>query len=66
MEDGIQIQVFNVNNECLIHFKQSISIKVKKNLRKSLVRFREKLGKLRIRQNDGFLIIKSTCICSRL
>ena len=32
------------------------SVKVKKNLRKSQAQFWEKLRKLRLRQNDGFLI----------
>ena len=37
-------------------FSQFISEKVKKNLRKSPPQFREILRKLRLRQNDGFLI----------
>ena len=55
-EDGIQIQVYNINNKCITHFSQFISEKVKKNLRKSQGQFREKLRKLRLRQNYGFLI----------
>ena len=43
------------------HISQLISVKVKKNLRKSQAQFRDKLRKLRLRQNDGFLI-KKTCI----
>jgi len=42
------------------HFSQFTSIKVKKNLRKSQVQSREKLRKLTLRQNYGFLI-KKTC-----
>ena len=38
------------------HFGQFVSVKVKKNLRKSQGQFREKLRKLRLRQNYGFLI----------
>ena len=38
-----------------------MSVKIKKNLRKSQVQFREKLRKLRLRQNYGFHI-KKTCI----
>ena len=60
VKDGIQIQVYNINNESVNHFSQFISVKVKKNLRKSQAQFREKLRKLRHMQNDGF--IKKTCI----
>ena len=56
VKDGIQIQVYNVNNESVNHFSQLISVKVKKNLRKSHAQFREKLRKLRLSKNDGFLI----------
>ena len=56
----IQIQVYNINNESVNHFSQFISVKVKKNLRKSQAQFREKLRKLRLRRNDGFLI--KTCM----
>ena len=38
-KDGIQIQVDNINNESVNHFSQFISVKVKKNLRKSQVNF---------------------------
>ena len=34
VKDGIQIQVYNINNECVNHFSQFILVKVKKNLRK--------------------------------
>jgi len=57
-KDGIQIQVNNINNESVNHFSQFISVKVKKNLRESQAHFREKLRKLRLRQNNGFLIKK--------
>ena len=53
-KDGIQIQVNNINNESVNHFSQFISVTVKKNLRKSQAQFREKLRKLRLRQNNGF------------
>ena len=52
---GIQIQVYNITNESVNCFSQFISVKVKKNLRKSQAQFREKLKKLRLSQNDGFL-----------
>ena len=55
VKDEIQIQVYNVNNESLNHFSQFISVKAKRNLRKSQALFREKLRKLRLRQNNGFL-----------
>ena len=61
VKDGTQIQVYIINNEFLTHISQFISEKVKKNLRKSQAQFREKLRKLRLRQNDGFLIRK-TCM----
>jgi len=56
VKGGIQIQVYNINNESVNHFSQLISEEVKKNLRKSQAQFREKLRKLRLRQNYGFLV----------
>ena len=41
--------------ESVNHFSQFISVEVKKNLRKSEAQFREKLRKLRLRQNKDFL-----------
>ena len=61
--DRIQIQVYNIDNETVNHFSQFISVKVKKNLRKSQAQFGEKLRKFKHRQNDGFLI-KKTSMCS--
>ena len=58
VNDGIQIRVCNINNECFTHCSQFISVKAKKNLRKSQAQFREKLRKLRLRQNDTFLLKK--------
>ena len=55
------MQVYNITNENVNYFSQFILVKVKKNLRKSQARFWEKLRKLRLRQNDGF-VIKKTCI----
>ena len=46
-------------NEILTHFSQFISEKVKKKLRKSRAQFREKLRKLKLRQNYGFLMKKN-------
>ena len=60
VKDGIQIQVYNINNESLNHSSLCISVKVKKNLRKSQVQFLEKFRKLRLMQKDGFLI--KTCV----
>ena len=48
----------NINSESVSHFSQFISVKVKKNVRKSPVQFWEKLRKLRLMQNDGFLMGK--------
>ena len=63
-KDGPEIQVYNIDNECLTHFSQFISVKVKKNLRKSQAQFREKLRKLRFRQNNDFFH-KKPCIQER-
>ena len=60
--DGIQIQVYNINNESVNHFRQFISVKVKKNLRKSQAQSQEKLRKLRLRQY-GFLSKQSSHPC---
>jgi len=35
VKDGIQIQVYNINSECVTHFSQFMSEKVQKNLRTS-------------------------------
>ena len=61
VEDGIQIQVYNIINDSVNQSSQLISVKVKKNLRKSEAQFREMLRKLRLRHNNDFLI-KKTCI----
>ena len=50
--------MYSINNERVNHFSQFIPVKVKKNLRKSQAQYREKLRKLRLRQNYGFLIKK--------
>jgi len=50
--------VYNINSESVSHFSKFISVRVKKNLRKSQAQFREKLRKLRLRQYDGILIKK--------
>ena len=55
------MQVYNINNDIANHSGQCILVKVKKILRKSRAQFREKLRKLRLKQNYGFLI-KKTCI----
>ena len=54
--------MYIIYNERLSNFSQFISVKVKKNLRKSENQFREKLRKLRLRQNDSFLIEKNVCL----
>ena len=61
VKDEIQIHVYNIINGSVTHSSQFISVKVKTNLRKSQAQFREKLRKLRLRQNNEFLI-KKTCI----
>ena len=61
VKDGIQIQVYNINKESVNHFSQFISVKGKTNLSKSKAQLQEKLRKLRLRQNDDFLIKKRVC-----
>ena len=62
-----KIQVYNSINESVNHSSQFISVKVKKNLRKSEAQFRRKLRKLKLRQNNDFLIKKRVyhLSCSR-
>ena len=59
VKDGIQIGVYKINNESVAHFNQFISVKVKKYLRKSQPRFREKTRTSRLRKNGGFPITKT-------
>ena len=61
VKDRIQIQVYNIISESVNHSSQFISVKVEKNVRKSLAQFQEKLRKLRLRQNNEF-VIKEMCI----
>ena len=56
VKDGIQIQVYKINNESVNHFCSFISVKVTKILRKFQAQFRERLRQLRLRKNNGFLI----------
>ena len=58
VKDGIQIHVSNIIDESVHHSGQFISVKVKKTLRKFQAQFQEKLRKLRLRQNNDFLIKK--------
>ena len=60
VKDGIQIHVCKIINDSVNLFSQFIPAKVKKKLRKSQAQFREMLRKLRLRQNNDFLI-KKTC-----
>ena len=62
VKDRIQIQVYNIINESVNHSSQLSSVKVKKNLRKSQAQFWEMLRKLRLRQNNDFLI-KQKRVC---
>ena len=56
VKDGIQNRVYKINKESATSFNRFIAAKVKTYVRKSQVQFREKLRKLRIRQNDGYLL----------
>ena len=51
-----EVKVYNINNESVSQFSQFISVKVKENVRKCQAQFRGKLGELRLRENNGFLI----------
>ena len=55
----IRIQVHNSINGSVNRSSQFIAVKVKKNLTKSQAQLREKLRKLRPKQNNDFLIKKS-------
>ena len=66
VKDGIQIQVYNINNENVNHSSQFISVKVKKNVRKSQALFRENLRKLRLKQNESFLFKKKCSVIQSL
>ena len=50
--------MYNINNESVNHFSKFITIKVKNILRKCQAQIRERLRKLRLMQNYGFLIKK--------
>ena len=65
VKDGIQIQVYNIINESVDHSSQFISVKVKKNLRKSQAQFWEMLRKLRLKQNNDFLIKKNVYLSGK-
>ena len=54
LKRGIQIHVYTIINDSVN--SQFISVKVEKDLRKSRAQLREKLRKLRLRQNNDFLI----------
>ena len=45
--------LYEINKERITHFSQTSSIKVNKSLGKSQALFREKLRKLKLRQNGG-------------
>ena len=46
VKDGIQIQVYNINNESVNHFSQFISVRVQKNFKKILGSISEKVKKI--------------------
>ena len=56
VKDGIHIRVYTINKESVAYFSKFISVKVDKNLRKFQAQFGENLRKLRLRQNNSFLI----------
>ena len=58
VKEGFQFQVCNIINKSVNHFSQFISVEVKKHLRKSEAQVREKLRKLRLKQNDSLLTKK--------
>ena len=58
VRDGTQILVYKISKESKTHFRQFVSVKVKKVLRKSQAEFCEKFRELRLRPNGGFLVKK--------
>ena len=61
-----RFKTYNINNERVNHFSQFVSVKVKKNLRKSQAQFREKLRTSRFCQNYGFLMKKKVMQSSKI
>ena len=55
IKDGIQIRVYTPELESVTCFSQFISVKVKKVLRTCQAQFGERVRKLQLGQNDGFL-----------
>ena len=49
VKDGIQIQVYNINNESVNHFSQFISEKLRKIFKNLRLNFGKSLRKLRLR-----------------
>ena len=58
LKDEIQNQVYKSNDQSIALFSLFISVQAEKHLTKSKAQFREKLRKLRPRQNEYFLISK--------
>ena len=57
---------YSINNESVSHSSQFISVKVRKNLRKSQAQYLEMLRKLRLRQNNDFLIKKKRVLYANI
>ena len=63
IKDRTKIRVHKIKKRRVTRFSQFTSVTVNETLRKYQAQFREKLGRLRLRQKRGFLIEKA-CIAS--
>ena len=54
VKNGIQLPAYNINKECVNHFSQFISIKVKKNLRKISRSISGKVKKIEVEADRRF------------
>ena len=59
VNDGNHVRVYEISKEIVAHLSQFISVKLNKILRKSKVQCQKKLRKLRLKQNDHFLVKKN-------
>ena len=58
VKEKIKIWEYKICRERVSHTSQFSSVTAKKIIRKSKAQFWKKLRKLRLKQNDGFLIMK--------
>ena len=56
VKERVYIQICNIGKGRVSHFSQFVLVKVRKILRKFQAQLRETLRRLKLRENDGFLI----------